>query len=81
MLKQLGLSLGARIAWYAVIFTFFFVFMPAALPSTNTRQETLPKKEVYNQSLVCYKGELGNGTKKLICDYPMTPTGLIQPTR
>jgi hypothetical protein len=73
------LSFGCKVAWVAVVFTFMFVFLPATVPSTNTRQDAPPKKEVYNQALLCYKGELGNGSKKLICDYPATPTGLIQP--
>lgn len=80
MLKALGLSLGARIAWYAVAFTFFLVFLPATLPSTNTAQRSQPEKKVYQQPLTCYKGEIGSGAKKLICDYPATPSIWTPPT-
>jgi hypothetical protein len=67
------LSFGARVAWIAVAFTLVFVFLPAAVPSQRTAQDKLPEKKVY-KSLVCYKGELGSGAKKLICDYPTSPS-------
>lgn len=69
------LSLGAKIAWFAVLFMLLFVVLPAAMPRVPREHE--PKKEVYTQPLLCRKGEDRHGPV-LICDYPMTPTGLNQ---
>jgi hypothetical protein len=74
------LSFGAKLAWIAVAFTFMFVFLPAVAPQSNTRQDPVPEKKVYDQPLRCYKDQLGNGQHKLICDYPATPSVWTPPT-
>lgn len=75
MLDALGLSLAAKVAWVAVVFTIMFVFLPAVVSKSSPTK--VPQKQLYKE-LMCYKDTLGNGNRVLICDYPYTPTGLGQ---
>lgn len=73
------MNLTTKICWGLAIFTFLFVFLPAVLP--DVPRDPSPKQEVYDGPLLCYKGEVAYGDKKLICNYPATPTGLMQSTK